>query len=97
MLMLFAALIGLMTAALTGSVWTALAGQAPSLAMLFVRDAIIPLRVAVLALHAPLMILGAAARLIRTDTLLGLVALVAAGVWSFFEGVLILTQVFAFT
>ena len=95
MSMLFAAAVGLVAAGLSGTLWAIAAGQAPSPAMLFVRDAKIPLRVLVLVFHAPLMILRAAARLILRGKPLGLVALVMGGAWSFFEGVFILTQVFA--
>jgi hypothetical protein len=95
MLMLFAAAVGLVAAGLSGTLWAAISGQVPSAAMLFIRDAKIPLRVLMLVFHAPLMILRAAVTLILKGKPLGLAALAIGGAWSFFEGVFILTQVFA--
>jgi hypothetical protein len=95
MLMLYATAVGFAAAGLIGSLWAVVAGGSPTASMLFSRDLMIPLRVLVLVLHAPVMLLRGGMSLLIAGRSMGLAAIAAGGIWCFFEGVFILTQVFA--
>jgi hypothetical protein len=95
MLLVYAAFVGLTAAGFTASLWGALTGAPPSAALLHTRDWLMPLRVLVLVFSAPLLLLRGGAREMEVSPPMGVAVIAAGGTWSFFEGVFILTMVFA--
>jgi hypothetical protein len=101
MLMLYATVLALATGAVsggvTGSAYALATGQRPGLWLLFERDLATPIRIAVLVLHAPLLIAARAYDELEERPVTGLVLLGLAALWLFLQGVFILTQVFGIT
>lgn len=95
MLFVFATLVGLTTAGFTASLWGAFTGAPPSSALIATRDWLMPLRVLVLVFSAPLLLFYDGLRELTVNGKIAVAAIAAGGVWSFFEGVFILTMVFA--
>jgi hypothetical protein len=95
MLLVYAAFVGLTAAGFTASLWGACTGAAPSASLLLTRDWLMPLRILVVVFSAPLLLLRGGAREMDLNKPVGLAVVATGGAWSFFEGVFILTTVFA--
>jgi hypothetical protein len=94
MLMLYAVAVGMAVAGLTGSLWAIVAGGWPITSAVLTRDLLMPLRVMVLVLHAPILLVRAGTALRPVEPLIALAAFAAGGIWCFFQGVFILTSLF---
>lgn len=96
---LFAIAVGFVSAGIVGSVWAIAMDEEPRLAGLLDPNPTLmtPLRVLAIVFAAPTTILLDAFDDLIDRPLLGVPVLAAALVWSFFQGVFILTQVFGLT
>lgn len=93
---LFAVLVGFVSAGLVGSVWAMATDEEPRLAGLLDSDPglLTPLRALAIVFAAPTTILLDAFGLLVDRPAIGVPVLLSAVVWSFLQGVFILTQVF---
>jgi hypothetical protein len=96
---LFAAAVGFVSAGLVGSVWNMATDEEPVLSGLLDANPtfLTPFRVLAIVFSAPTTILLQALDDLIDRPLLGVPVLASALVWSFFQGVFILTQVFGVT
>lgn len=96
---LFAIAVGFVSAGIVGSVWAIATDEEPRLAGLLDPNPTLmtPLRVLAIVFAAPTTILLDAFDDLIDRPLLGIPIFAAALVWSFFQGVFILTQVFGLT
>jgi hypothetical protein len=94
---LLAFVVGLVVSGIVSSIWAIVAEEPPELAMLGQTDLLTPVRVLVVVLCAPTMLFSGAFgwMMERSPLALGYVAL--GFVWSFFQGVFILTSLFSVT
>ncbi len=96
---LFAIAVGFVSAGLIGSVWSLAMNEEPRLAGLLDPNPglLTPLRVFVIIFAAPTTVLLDAFDQLIDRPLLGVPVFAASLVWSFMQGVFILTTVFGFT
>jgi len=94
---LLAVSAGIVTGGLTGSAWAMATGEGPGFYLLTERSLATPIKVAVLVLHVPLLLARRGWAMGRTRPVLSFMALGLACLWSFIQGVFILTQVFGVT
>lgn len=91
-----AALTGLAAGGLAGSGFALLTGATPRLGTLHRIDHLTPIRVAALCLYGPLGLVRAGLAELGRNPLVALAVLAIGLVWSFFQGVFILTAIFGF-
>ena len=96
---LFAIAVGFVSAGLIGSAWALATDEEPLLAGLFDPNPglLTPLRVLAIVFAAPTTILLDAFDQLIDRPIIGVPVFLSALVWSFFQGVFILTQVFGLT
>ncbi len=94
---LLAVSAGIVSGGVTGSIWAMATGEKPDFYLLTERSLATPLKVAVLVLHVPLILAQKAVELRWERPVLSVTALGVCGLWSFLQGVFILTQVFGVT
>jgi hypothetical protein len=96
---LFAVAVGVVTAGIISSMWELAFDEEPGLNQLLDPDPTLltPLRVMAAVLSAPLTVFNAALWWLIERPLVGTILLLAGALWSFVQGVFILTQVFGFT
>ena len=94
---LFAMATGIVSSGAIGSLWSILAGEAPSFKMLGDDDLLIPIKVPVVILSGPTTLIIDACWWLIERPLLGLLMLAAGFGWSFIQGVFILTRIFGVT
>jgi len=92
-----AALTGLVAGGLAGSGFALLTGAPPRLGLLHRIDHLTPIRVVALCLYGPLGFVRAGFAELAHNPLVALAVLAMGLVWSFFQGVFILTTFFGFT
>jgi hypothetical protein len=101
LLMLYALLLAIATGAVTGglagSLWALAAGERPGLYLLAERGLATPVKVAVLVLSAPNLMVARGWAWLDDRPVLGVLAILLSGLWCFFQGVFVLTQVFGVT
>jgi hypothetical protein len=94
----FAVMTGIASSGLIGSVWAAFAGDPPRVRLLFAdEDFYTPLRVCVVILSLPTMLLSAACWWLIVRPPIGLILMFFGFLWSFVQGVFIMTQLFHIT
>lgn len=95
----FAIAVGFVSAGIIGSVWSMATDEEPRLGALLDANPtlVTPLRVLAIVFAAPTSILLDAFDDLIDRPLLGVPVFIASLVWSFFQGVFILTQVFGLT
>ncbi len=91
---LLAFLVGLVVSGIVSSVWGILADEPPTLAMLAESDFLVPIRVLVVVVCAPTMLFTGAFGWMMERSPLAIGYLGLGFVWSFFQGVLVLTTLF---
>jgi hypothetical protein len=94
---LLAGVTGLVAAGLTGSAWAMFTGENPRLWMLREYRTDLPLRALVLVGYAPLAVTQAGLGDINRNPVFAFMVMATGLLWSFFQGVFILTAVFGFT
>jgi hypothetical protein len=96
---LLALAVGIVSSGLVGNAWAIATGETPRLADLFDPHptALTPFRIFAALLSAPTTILLDGFWWLIAQPLFGVPILAAGLVWSFLQGVFILTQVFGFT
>jgi hypothetical protein len=94
---MLAAVTGLVVAGLTGSFWSLLTGERPSLAMLEDFSPMAPLKGMALVVYAPLAVTRAGLTSIDLNPVFALIVAGIGLVWSFLQGVFIMTTFFGFT
>jgi hypothetical protein len=94
---LFAIATGIVSSGAISSLWSILAGEAPSFKMLGDDDFLIPIKVPVVVLSGPTTLLLDACWWLMERPMIGLSMIVAGFAWSFIQGVFILTHVFGVT
>ncbi len=94
---LLAALTGLTAAGLAGNGWAMVTGEHPHLWMLARYSATTPLRAIALVAYAPLGIVKSGVADMGHNPLFALLVISFGLVWSFLQGVFILTTFFGFT
>jgi hypothetical protein len=92
-----AGITGLVTSGLVGSTYALATGENPRLWMLHRYRADLPLRALILAVYAPLAVTKAGLDDIDRNPVFAMMLLAAGLLWSFFQGVFILTVFFGFT
>ncbi len=88
---------GLVAAGLAGSAWSLATGSYPSIWMLSTYSVTTPLRTIILCIYAPLGIVKAGLADLDENTFFALMLLALGMIWSFLQGVFILTTFFGFT
>jgi len=94
---ILAAVTGLVTAGLTGSGWAMATGRLPHLWLLAEYSAATPLRAVAVMIYAPLGLARAGFATFGENPLFAALLVAFGAVWSFLQGVFILTTVFGFT
>lgn len=94
---MLAALTGLVAAGLTGSGWAMATGRLPHLWLLAEYSAATPLRAVAVMIYAPLGLARAGLATFGQNPLLAALLVAFGTVWSFLQGVFILTAIFGFT
>ena len=94
---MLAALTGVAAAGLTGSGWAMVTGERPTVWMLSSYSVATPLRAAALVIYAPLAMIRAGLGYFGQNPVLAALIAGIGLVWSFLQGVFILTTVFGFT
>ena len=92
-----AGITGLTAAGLIGNGWAMLTGEEPSIWMLSSYSIATPLRVVALVTYGPLGVVKAGLEDIDYNPVFGMMALAAGLLWSFLQGVFILTTFCGFT
>jgi hypothetical protein len=92
-----AAVTGLVSAGLVGSAWAVASGERPNLAMLGALGLATPLKWLVLLFYGPLAVTRFGIVSIDYHPVSAIVLLFIGVVWSFLQGVFILTTFFGFT
>lgn len=85
---------GIVAAGLAQSLWAMATGERPQLEMLETFGLATPIKVLVLIVCAPVLLARVAWRLLDGAPVPGMGVLAVAGLWSFVQGVFILSQVF---
>lgn len=93
----FAGITGLVTAGLIGSSWAIFTGEHPRIWMLHKYSMAMPLKVVALCGYAPLAVTKAGLDDAERNPFFGLLLVAIGLLWSFFQGVFILTTFFGFT
>jgi hypothetical protein len=93
----FTAAAGLVSAGMAGSLWAMFAGEQPQVEILRRLDERTPLRVAALVAYAPMAVTRAGFEYLDKNPLLGFMAVALGLVWSFMQGVFILTTFFGYS
>lgn len=88
---------GLVSAGLAGNGWALATGRFPSIWMLSTYSAATPLKTLVLCVYAPLGIVKAGLSDLDHNPAFAVLLLAVGLVWSFLQGVFILTTFFGFT
>ena len=91
------ALTGLAVAGIAGSGWALLTGERPHIRMLDHYSPATPFRVLALVCYAPLAVTRAGLGLQADNPMFNLLLFALGLVWSFLQGVFILTTFFGFT
>ena len=91
---LFAIAIGIVSSGIIGSLWAALTDEAPHFGMLTFDDALSPVKVPILILSGPTTTIVSSFWWLIERPIAGIALLLGGIVWSFFQGVFILTQIF---
>ena len=91
---IYAGLVGLTAAGFIGSSWALVAGRPPTVSLLRKRTIAFPAAFLALLLHAPIMLCGWALRLGRRHPWRSAGLMSLALLWSFIQGVFILTHIF---
>jgi hypothetical protein len=94
---LLAVSAGIVSGGVTGSAWALATGAKPGFYLLTERSLATPLKVAVLVFNAPLLLARNGWSVLWARPFLGLLALSLSCLWSFLQGVFILTQIFGVT
>src|SRR5262245_21950614 len=96
---LFAIAVGFVAAGIIASMWELAFDEEPRLGHLFDPNPTLltPFRAMAVVLVAPATVMKLALWWLIEQPLIGVMLLVAASLWSFLQGVFILTQVFGFT
>jgi hypothetical protein len=96
---LFAIAVGVVAAGIIASIWEMAFNEELRLALLFDADPTLltPFRAMAVVLSAPASVMKLALWWLIEQPLIGLLLLAAGTVWSFVQGVFILTSVFVFT
>jgi hypothetical protein len=94
---LLAVSAGIVSGGVTGSAWTLATGVKPGVYLLTERSLATPLKVAVLVFHVPLILASRGWSMLGARPVLALLVLALACLWSFLQGVFILTQIFGVT
>lgn len=94
---MLAALTGVASAGLTASGWAMVTGEHPSIWMLSRYSMATPLKAAALTVYAPLALIRAGLGHLDQNPVLAVLIAATGLLWSFLQGVFILTQVFGFT
>jgi hypothetical protein len=93
----FTAAAGLVSAGLAGSLWAVFAGERPQVEILRRLDGRTPFKVAAVAAYAPMAVTRAGFDYLEHNPLLGFMAVALGLVWSFMQGVFILTTFFGYS
>lgn len=96
---LFAIAVGVVAAGIIASMWELAFDEEPGLGRLFDPDPTLltPLRALAVVLSAPVMVMKLALSWLIDQPLIGVILLLAGSLWSFLQGVFILTRVFGFS
>ena len=92
-----AALTGLTAAGIIGNGWALVTGERPHIYILSSYSVATPLRVLALITYAPLAMVKAGLGYIDHNPIMALIIFATGLVWSFMQGVFILTTFFGFT
>jgi hypothetical protein len=91
----FAVMTGITSSGFIGSLWAAFAGDSPRVRLLLAdEDFYTPLRVVVVILSLPTILLSAACWWLIVRPPVGVVLMAIGFLWSFVQGVFIMTQLF---
>lgn len=91
------AVVGLVASGIVGSGFALVHGEAPGLAILARRDLFLIPRTMTLVIYAPLGLVRAGVDALAEELIFALIIFVFGLVWSFMQGVFILTTFFGFT
>ena len=96
---LFAIAIGVVAAGIIGSMWEMAFDEEPRLSCLFDPNPTLltPFRAMAVILSAPATLMKLALWWLIEQPMIGVILLLTGSLWSFLQGVFILTQVFGFT
>jgi hypothetical protein len=96
---LFAFAVGIVAAGIIASMWELAFDEEPRLGRLFDPNPTLltPFRAVAVVLSAPATVTRLALWWLIEQPLIGLLLLAAGAIWSFFQGVFILTQIIGFT
>lgn len=94
---LLAGFTGIVSSGLVGSGWAVVTGERPNIWMLSTYSVATPLRAVALMAYAPLATVKAGLAHSDQNPVLGMMFLAAGLLWSFLQGVFILTTFFGFT
>ena len=94
---LFAIAVGIVSAGLTGSLWSAAAGEFPRPGHLARADAATPIRAIAVVVSAPALLLRLGLWYVEHNPFVALFLLTLGLGWSFLQGVFILSTFFGFT
>ena len=94
---ILAACWGLVSAGLVGSAWAMVSGERPHIDMLSSYHLTTPLRAFALVAYAPLGIVRAGMSYLNVNPAFAVLLVGLGTVWSFLQGVFILTTVFGYT
>jgi hypothetical protein len=93
-LYLFALMTGLVVSGLASSLWAMFSDEPPQFGLLLESGFMTPVKVAVVVCCAPTMLFHMAFAWLLDRKFRSVAAVLAAAIWSFMQGVFILTQVF---
>lgn len=93
----FGVLTGIVSAGLVSSLWSLAAGDSPRFTLLRDTDFLTPLKVVIVVFSAPMIVLSRACWWTVERPVVGVPLFVLGLLWSFLQGVFILTQVFNIT
>lgn len=95
----FAIAVGVVVAGIIGSIWEMAFDEEPRLSCLFDPNPTLltPFRAMAVVLSAPATVMKLALWWLIEQPMIGVILLLAGSLWSFLQGVFILSQVFGFT
>lgn len=92
-----AALLGMAVAGVVGSGWAVITGERPHPELFYKLDGRTPFKVAALVIYGPMAFIRGGYDFIDDNPFFGAMVMAIGVVWSFLQGVFILTTFFGFT
>jgi hypothetical protein len=92
-----AAVLGMAVAGITGSGWALITGERPHPELFYKLDGGTPFKVVALVVYGPMAFITGGYEFIEDSPVFGMALMAVGVVWSFLQGVFILTTFFGFT